>query len=175
MAMLKKKRKTRVTKKQIREMRDLRAFKKLKTNKNHIIPGPWTNIEPKVQIDTRLRKTDGPMAEILGVSIGDYLKDELWFEPGWYSIVFNVESDNIKEEVIKHGIDQYLAASEKTLNNILDSKGKKLFGTIVILQASVDNSQHDDPSHRFISCYAKTNKKSIKGFKALRKNEFKVL
>jgi len=156
-------------------MRELRESKRVKADKNCIIPGPWTNVELKVQIDARLRKITGAMSDILGVSIGSYLRDELWFEPGWYPIVFNVESDNIKEEVTKYGMDQYLAASEKTLNNILDPKGKKLFGTIVILQATVDNSQHDDASHRFISCHAKTNKKSIKGFKALRKNEYKIL
>jgi len=171
----KKKRKTRVTKKQVREMREFLASKRKKSNKNRIIPGPWTNTETKVQIGARLRKSTGVMNEILGVSIGNYLQDEMWFEPGWYPLVFNIESDNIKEEVAKHGMDQYLAASEKALNNILDSKGKKLFGTIIILQATVDNSQHDDTSHRFISCRAKTNKKSIKGFKAMRKKEYKIL
>ena len=144
--------------------------------KKKIIPGPWTEIETiiKVNADIRLNNT-GAMASILGPSRGTYLKEEYWSEKGWYPIIFNLEAKRMNTLVARHGMDQFIAASEKALNSKLDSSGKPMYGNIVILSVSVDNSQRTDKSRRFISCRAKTNNKNIPGFMARRKNEYKRL
>ena len=166
-----KKRKIRVTKKEVQEWREEK--KKNKADKKKIIPGPWTNMETDIKVKTKLRKSIG-LVESMGDAFGNYLKDQSWWEPGWYPLVFNIQSTKMKKEVYEYGIDQYLAASEIALNNVLVD-GKKKYGTIVLLKATIDHSQHEDPEHRFISCVAKTNKKSIVGFRAFRKGIFKTL
>jgi hypothetical protein len=174
MARRKKKRKTRVTKKDIEVQR-----KELKLTsaqrKKKIIPGPWTNMEHKHEVSAKMKMNKTIMSDILGPAYGNYTKDELWGEKGWYAIVFNVASNNMKGFIKKHGMDEFLAATEKSLNSQKDKSGKPLYGTLIITKMCVDNSQREDKSRRFISLRGKTNKKSIKGFRAIRKKEYVTL
>jgi len=158
-------RKIRVTKEDIQGARD--AFK-IKANKRKTSPGPWTQINPPVEVKAKLRAYNG----LMGEAYGTYPKSGLTCEKGWYIILFNVTSKSIMRDVEKHGLDNYLAACEKSLNS---PDNKKKYGTIVILQSASNNSSHEKRNHRFVSCYAKTNKKSIKGFLATRKNVYQVL
>jgi hypothetical protein len=174
-----KKRKARVTKKDIMKIKKEREANRKITSyqkKKKIIPGPWTEIETNFKVNADLRLNDtGIMAEILGPSKGAYLREEFWLEKGWYPIVFNIEAKRMNTLVNKHGMDQFLAACEKTLNEKVDKKGKPLYGKIVLLNMTVDNSQRADKSKRFISCRGKTNSKNISGFKAIRKKEYITL
>jgi hypothetical protein len=171
----KKKRKARVTKddiKRIREERKISSYKR----KNTVRPGPWTEIETDLKVNADIRlNTGGVMADILGPAKGSYLREEFWFEKGWYPIVFNIEAKRMNTLVERHGMDQFLAACEKALNNKLDRKGNPEYGKIIILNMSVDNSQRKDKTKRFISCRGKTNKKNISGFRAIRKKEYVTL
>lgn len=171
----KKKRKIRVTKKDIKRIREDRKITSYQRKKD-VKPGPWTEMETtiKVKVDMRLNTT-GVMAEILGPARGAYTREVNWLEKGWYPIVFNIEAKRIKGLVTKHGMDQFLAASEKTLNKKLDKQGKPEYGKIIILVMSVDNSQRSDKSNRFISCHGKTNKKNISGFRAMREKKYITL
>ncbi|GAH01307.1 unnamed protein product [marine sediment metagenome] len=168
----KKKRRARVTKddiKKIREDRKITSYQRKKIIK----PGPWTETETTLKVNADIRlNNDGIMASILGPAKGSYLRDEFWSEKGWYPIVFNIEAKRMNTLVARHGMDQFLAACEKTLNNKLDKKGKPMYGKIIILRMSVDNSQRKDKSRRFISCRGKTNRKEIPGFMAVRKKEY---
>ena len=164
----KKKRKTRVTKKEVERIKNYNRLTSAQSKKR-IIPGPWTNLETELKVDARLRENKTFMWETLGTCYGSYAKDELWGEKGWYSIVFNIEADDIKELVSKHGMDQFLVASEKSLNRKVDTSGKPKYGTLIINTMCVNNSQKENTSSRFVSCRGKTNKKSIKGFRAIRK------
>ncbi|KKM77955.1 hypothetical protein LCGC14_1364850 [marine sediment metagenome] len=164
----KKKRKTRVTKQQIAETR---AARKVKANKKETSPGPWTEIDPTpltVKAKLRLNKN------FIGEAYGTYprLEHAPTTKKGWYPIIFNLTSKSIKRDVEEHGLDKYVAACEKSLN--LEENMKK-YGMIVVLKVSVDHSLHEDRGHRFLSCYAKTNKKSISGFLAHRKDGYKIL
>lgn len=160
-------RKIRITKKNIEEAR---ATMNIKANKKTTSPGPWTEIDPPLKVKARLRVTNGVMGEVYGT----YPKKEhvSACEKGWYTVIFNVTSKSIMRDVEEYGLDNYLAACEKSLNS---TENKEKYGTIVLLKATVDHSLHEDRSHRFISCYAKTNRKSIKGFLATRQNEYQVL
>jgi len=161
-----KKRKTRVTKKFVDQMREEK--KNRKSKKNVIVPGPWTNIETELVIKPELHKTIG----IMGESYGSYPKSEFWGERGWYPIIINIMSSRIKQNVSEHGLDVYIAAWEKAINT---KRNKTKYGTIIILKMMIDHSIEEDENHRFISCNAKTNKKSISGFSAKRQSHFIVL
>jgi len=166
--MAKSKRKTRVTKIEIRKLQEEAKVKaKTKGKKNKIIPGPWTDIDPKFTVKASLRwgknVNQKPMR-------GTYRAEEIWGEKSWYPIIINITSKDIRAKVKKHGLEKYLAACEKSLNS---SKANiKDHGHIVLMEACVDNSQRKDDS-RFISCRGKTNKKSITGFAALRSKDGK--
>lgn len=166
-----KKRKTIASKKMIREIKEAKlkdkntsSYKKKKT----IIPGPWTEIETLAKVNVSLRENNG----LLGVCYGTYPRDSAWHEPGWYPIIFNLTSDNICADVEKYGLDEYLASCERDLNS---DKNRLIYGTVVFLQVLVDNSTNEDSERRFVSIKAKTNKKSITGFTAMRNGIYKVL
>ena len=155
--------KTRVTKRMVEE---IRTAKKVKAKKNLVIPGPWTKIETSLKINPILKITKGMMGNLLG----SYVKDAFWHEKGWYPIIFNITSDNIKEEVEKNGINNYLAACESSLIG-----EKERLGRVILLGILSDNSGKEDIEKRFISCKAKTNKKSIIGFGAIREGKYIII
>ena len=157
----KQQRKIRVTKAQVREIQEERK-KKTKGRKNRIIPGPWTEIEPGFTVSAKLRWSKTLVGDPL---LGTYVRDEMWCEKSWYPITLNVTSKDIRAKVKKHGLDNYLAAVEKSLNS---KTNVKKYGRIVILAATADHSQREEEDRRFISCRGKTNKKSISGFAAFR-------
>ena len=162
---MKQKRKTRVTKEERIQVQDQ---KKIKAKKNIIIPGPWTNLDPPFKIKPKIRLTRTPFNEIMG----SYTSYYEWGEKGWYPIAINITSADIAKKVKEFGLELYIAAWEKAINT---EENKKLYGTIVILEETVDHSQDADPDHRFISCRAKTNRKSITGFSAIRQGKYIIL
>jgi hypothetical protein len=108
----------------------------------------------------------------MGELCGTYPRKEFWSERGWYPININITSSKIKRDVLRNGIDTYMAAWEKAINT---ESNKKKYGTIIILSMCVNNSIDNDKDHRFISCEAKTNKKSISGFAAIREGKYVIL
>lgn len=165
--MAKKQRKTRVTKKQIEQAR--KPKKKPKVDKKNTKPGPWTEMNPPLEVKAKICLNQG----IIGEHYGTYpTHSPITCEKGWYPILFNLTSKSIKRDVEEHGLDNYIAACEKSLNS---DENKKKYGTIVIMKVTVDNSAHELREKRFLSCHAKTNKKSIKGFTAIRKKVYMVL
>lgn len=164
-----KKRKIKVSKKVINAIREAKKNKlSCYKNKKVINPGPWTDIKTKLEVKARLRTHDG----FIGKSNGSYIRDEFWHEPGWYPIIFNLISKSMKRDVDTYGLDEYIAACEKSLNVV---ENQKKYGHVIILKVEIDHSLDDDRNHRFISIRAKTNKKSISGFTAIRKGVYKVL
>lgn len=138
-------------------------------SKKTVIPGPWTNVETDLKIRFRLRKST---SAVTGKSkTGSYLHEQNLDERGWYEIVFNIISDDISQKVEEHGIDKYIAACEKYLNK------QEKYGKLVILRVAVDHSldYSREIENRFISVYAKTNKRNIEGFSAWRGREYKIL
>jgi hypothetical protein len=139
------------------------AIEAQKKKAKYVSPGPWTNLDTKLSIQAKLKRNK-PISSIFGEYIlGVYRpEDENLLEPT-KPISFNIVVDNLKELVSKHGIDQVLAACEKSLNSYL-YKGKKLFGDIVITHLVSDNSQRENEQDRFLSVLGKTTKKEIKLF-----------
>lgn len=166
----KKTRKTRVSKKAVKRIRE-DANKSSYTRKKTIIPGPWTNVETDIEIKPKL-KLNNSFYFKQGY-YGSYTSDHNWNEKGWYPIIINVEAENLKDLVAEHGLDNTLAAAEKALNLLKDGKSKPLYGHVIFLSWLVDKSQEEQ--NRFISVTAKTNKKSIPGFIAIRKREMVLL
>lgn len=165
-------RKTRVTKEEIKKVREAKKESSYKSKKK-IVPGPWTSRKTKIKkVNIELKESSGIMSDILGKAYGNYTNDILDGQKGWYSIVFNIQVDAKMIALIKkHGIDDFLAACEKSMTEKLDKSGKSKYGTVIFLNLSVDNSKDKG----FISIRAKTNKKSISGFRAVRKGEYIVL
>ena len=162
-----KKRKTRITKEQRIQLQE---EKKVKGKKNVVIPGPWTNLATDLKIKPEIRLTKGIVYDMYGAYTD--VDSQQWKEKGWYPIVMNSTSTDIYKKVKTHGLDQYVAAWEKAINS---DANKKIDGTIVILQVTVDHTLDADETHRFLSCKAKTNRKSIAGFSAIRKGKYTLL
>lgn len=162
-------RKTRVTKRAITAIKEAkRNAPSSSKSKRMVSPGPWTNLKTTLKVKANLRVHKG----LLGDMYGTYKRLEHWGERGWYPVIFNITSKSIQRDVAEQGIDNYMAACEKDLNS---EKNKKLYGTIILLEVGADNSQREARDQRFISCIAKTNKKSIVGFAAIRKGIYQVL
>ena len=169
--MITMKRKTRVTKEEVIAIREEKKNYNARKAKHNIKSGPWTEIDPGFKVKVNLRPVPSivpSMAEFFGA----YSDDQNWHEKGWYPIIFNIRSDDMLEKITKHGLDCFVAACEQSLCEILDDKGKQLYGDVVILEAHAANGTNKDPTKRFISCSGKTNKKSIKGFTAIRQNKY---
>lgn len=165
-------RKARVTKKEVIELREKQKKEKAVSTykrKKNIIPGPWTNIDSEVEVKVKLKENSG----VNGTpSFGSYPNTRFYpiIDPrGWYPILINITSKSIKRDVEEHGLDNYVAACEKSLNE------QKKYGSVVILQVSVDHSLDEERGRRFLSCLAKTNKKNISGFAAIRKKLYVVI
>lgn len=153
-----------------REQKEITHYQR----KTTIVPGPWTTIAADFTVDPVLvpsKSLYGALNEFTGI----YRTAADWKEKGWYPIVINITFPNIKETVEQHGLDKTLAATELALSNAKDQHNKSKYGDVVLLYVFVDHSQDPDPNHRFLSCYAKTNKKSIIGFMATRKNEVIII
>lgn len=152
--------KTRVTKKALNKARK-ELNKTSYERKKKVIPGPYTK-DTDLRVPVKLLENSSIMFSF--TYLGSYVRDMNWNEKGWYPIVFNIPYD---EGLLKeHGIDEYMAALEKSMS---DEKidNKKKYGTVVITSKVLENKEKG-----FISVRAKTNKKNISGFKAVRKNEF---
>jgi len=168
-----KQRKTRVTKEQIKAVRKDMKISSYQ-RKRKIIPGPWTEVETTFKVKPKFRANhsfyfkDQPY-------YGKYTYTHDWHEKGWYPILFNLEANNMQKLVAKHGMDKFLAATEKAFNEMKGKNNRPVYGNIIILSWSCDHSQDEDPSRRFISINAKTNKKNILGFMAFRKKEMVIL
>jgi len=164
-------RKTRITQDEVKAYREEQKREKSISNykrKKTVVPGPWTEIDSPINVKATLRENNTVSGDI---AYGTYPNPRFYpvQQKGWYPILINITSKSIKRDVEEHGLDNYVAACEKSLND----QGK--YGTIIILNVSVDHSLDDDRSKRFLSCLAKTNKKSISGFTAIRKNKYQVL
>jgi hypothetical protein len=170
-ATTKKTRKATVSKKMIKKIRE--AEKKRKSTSSYkkkktIVPGPWSNINVDFDVKASLRLNQSMLGEIYGT----YPRDESWYEPGWYPIIFNLVSKNMHADIEKHGLDKFLSACEKALNS---ADNIKKYGNIILLEVAVDKSHLENNKDRFISVRAKTNKKNISGFSAIRKGMYKIL
>lgn len=154
------KRKTRVTKEAIKEIR--KELSKTSYQRKKVVnPGPYTQ-ETNLRVPVNLLENKSFTFDF--TFMGSYVRDMNWNEKGWYPIIFNIVYD---EELLKeHGIDNFLAALEKSMSEEKINKKKK-YGTVIITNMLVENKEKG-----FISIKAKTNKKNILGFKAFRKNEF---
>ena len=164
-------RKIRVTQEEVIEIREKQKIERSISSysrKKVIKPGPWTNMDSPIKVKVTLKINKGIMEKEAYGSYPDS-KFHTNIEKGWYPILINIVTKSMKRDVEKHGIDNFLAACEKSLNE------QKKYGTVILLKASVDHSSNDDNEQRFISCLAKTNKKSISGFLAVRKKIFTVL
>lgn len=165
-------RKTRVTREEVINIRKQEKAEKAISNytrKKTIKPGPWTDRQPGFKVKVSLCKR----VSVTGVEYnGTYPKFGPGVEKGWYLILFNLTSENIKRDVEKYGLDDYLAACEKSFNK---GSNQDKYGTLILLQVASNNSVHEDSNHRFISCYAKTNKKNVAGFTAHRKEGYVLL
>lgn len=176
MSLRKKKRKTRITKQDISEARkDIKMSSYQR--KRRVVPGPWTEMETKLKIEAAMKLNNNSiMASSMGPSFGSYTnKDEIWGEKGWYPIVFNLVAPDMKETITESGLDQFLAASEKSLNEQRDATGRPKYGVVIFTRIGVDGSQREDEERRFVSIRAKTNKKNISGFRATRKKKYVTL
>ena len=162
-------RKTRVTKDDIAEARKEMKISSYQ-RKRKIIPGPWTAIETdfKVKPSFKLNKS----AWFKDSYYGAYTYTHNWYEKGWYPILFNLLEPKMQKLIKKHGMDKFIAAVEKAFNEMKGSNSKPVYGNIIILEWSCDHSNDEDPERRFISIKAKTNKKNIPGFSAIRKGKY---
>lgn len=166
------KRKTRVTKEDIAEARKEMKISSYQ-RKRKIIPGPWTGIETDFTVKPSFRLNKS--AWFKESYYGAYTYTHNWHEKGWYPILFNLVEPKMQRLVKKHGIDKFMAAVEKAFNEMKGPGNRPLYGNIIILEWSCDHSQDEDPERRFISIRAKTNRKNIEGFSAIRKKQYIII
>ena len=157
------KRKTRVTKEEIKALREQKKNYNSNKAKKMIKPGPWTNVEPPFKVKATLRPTPSVISTIPEF-LGAYRDIEAWTEKGWYPVIFNVQVPNLQKLINDYGQDLLLAAIEKSLNQ--NSKLKDLV-LLRVLSVNTTNS--------YIGIEAKTNKKSIPNFTAIRNGKYVLL
>jgi hypothetical protein len=159
-------RKTRVTKEEVRAIREAKLNAPSSSQAKRMIkPGPWTDVKTRLKVNAKLRVHRGLLGDMYGI----YRIDEKWNEKGWYPVVINITSDKILEDITKFGIDEYMAACEVSLNK------ENQYGHLILLNIFSDNSSRNSADQRFLSCYAKTNKKGVTGFAAIRQGMFKII
>lgn len=161
---MKKKRKARVTKEMAHQFAEDQKLTTAK-RKKIIVPGPWTNLDPTFTVNAAPRKHQ-PII-MTEPYFGVYREDNNWNEKAWFPISINVTFPNMPALVKEFGLDLVLAAAEKSLTE------QKIYGNLILLYVVADNSQR--PTDPFISCRAKTNKRNILGFAALRNQVLTVL
>lgn len=166
-------RQTRVTKEEVRAVRKNMKLSSYQ-RKRKIKPGPWTGKTVKFKVKPRFRANNSNYFQDRQF-YGKYTYTHNWKEKGWYPIIFNLEFDNMQKLVAKHGIDAVMIATETAFNEMKDKNSKPMYGNIILRSWSCDHSQDEDPEKRFISIEAKTNKKNIEGFIAIRGKEMLIL
>lgn len=167
-----KQRKVRVTKKAIKKIQEQNKISSA-TRKRTIIPGPWTNKTTKLKVDAFLVEHKS-ICHNIGSYNGIYSNNQDINERGWYPLFINISFPDIKNIAAKHDVDEIMTACEISLNQ-KDKTGKKRYGDLVILELASNNSQKEDEPTRFLSCKAKTNRKNITGFAAVRNGEFGII
>ena len=140
-------------------------------HKRTLKPGPYTNQTTQLKLKVSLRPTKSFYHQ--GEFLGFYRDPTNWDEKGWYPLSLNLTATNLQSAVQKHSLTDFMIAAELNLNQ--PRAGYKPYGDLVLLSVLVDNSQHPDPTHRFVSVLAKTNRKYLSGFAAVRKGLLTIL
>ena len=171
---MKRTRRTRITQQDINKIRAaVRRFNATTATKSKkiIIPGPYTNLETPLQVKVQLRPSKSIDDQAI---LGTYPNVKTWDERGWYPIFFNLITQDITQVVKQHGLDAFLAACERDLNT---KDNQKLYGKVVILKVVSDHSltEQRPVEDRFVSCYAKTTKRSIVGFWLARRGQSVII
>lgn len=157
-------RKTRITKEEIQTLREQKKNYNSSKAKKTIKPGPYTNLESPMTLEFTLRKNKSVVSTIPDY-LGAYKDDTNWNEKGWYPIILNVQIPNLKSYLDQHGPNLTTAAIEKSLNEL-----KEQLGDVIILNVLNFNLVQE-----FVGIEAKTNKKHISGFTAVRSGKYQVL
>lgn len=157
------KRKTRITKEEVQALREQKKNYNSNKAKKTIKPGPWTNVEPSFKVKATLRPTPSVISTIPDF-LGAYKDIEAWGEKGWYPVIFNVQVSNLQKMINDYGQDLLLAAIEKSLN--LNPKLKDLV-LLRVLSVNLANN--------YVGIEAKTNRKSIPNFTAIRNGKYVLL
>jgi hypothetical protein len=157
-------RKTRVTKEEIKALREQKKNYNSQKAKKTIKPGPWTDKSSTFTLETTLRKNKSIIPTIPDY-LGAYQESLDWTEKGWYPIIVNVQIPTLQIYLNKYGTDSLIVALEKSLN-----RRKQQLGDVIILKVLNFNLTQE-----FVGVEAKTNKKHIQGFTAIRGGRYLYL
>ena len=169
---LRKARKTRVSKQQVKALLAEKSIT-CTQHKRTLLPGPYTNQTTQLKLKVSLRPNQS-ISTKLGSFLGFYRDTSNWNEKGWYPLSLNLTATNLRSAVLKHSLTDFMIAAELYLNQP-DRTGHKPYGDLVLLSVLSDNSLNSDPEHCFVSVLAKTNRKYLPGFAAVRKGLLTVL
>jgi predicted house-cleaning noncanonical NTP pyrophosphatase (MazG superfamily) len=135
---------------------ELKAKKK---NKKVIRPGFWSKVETDLVVKAKLKKHIPEF--YFPPYLGKYVTHDDGYSGDGYRALVKITADRLAELIQEHGIDQVLAACEKSLNSYKNKYGRKLLGDFVICEILQEKLEEEVP---FVTCLIKTNKKRISKF-----------
>lgn len=133
-------------------------LKEKRNRKRKILPGFWTKINTSLEVQAKLQKH---ISDFGPPCIGKYITHDDGYKGDGYRALVKVTVTGLKKLLYEHGIDEVLAACEKSLNSYTNKKGKKVLGDLVIHQVQQEKLDSDPPC---IICMIKTNKNHIPKF-----------
>jgi hypothetical protein len=144
-------------------------IKAARKRKRVIRPGFWTNIETSLTVQAKLKKH---ISEVyFPPYLGKYVTHDDGYKGDGYRAMVKITVENLKRLLFEHGIDEVLAACEKSLNSYKNKYGRKVLGDVVIDEV-VQEKLGDDPP--CIICMIKTNKRRISKFMGMSKGILQV-
>jgi hypothetical protein len=125
-----------------------------------IKPGFWSNVETNLQVKAKLKKNKG-LVSCIPDFLGKYYTHNDGYKGDGYRALVRITVKNLNNLVYEYGIDEVLAACEKSLNSYKDEKKKKILGDVVIHEVVSERLEGKEP---YIACVIKTNKRHIPKF-----------
>jgi hypothetical protein len=136
-----------------------------------LFPGPWSDIKPNFTVMAKLVKNRG-LVSSLPDHLGKYVTHNDGYEGSGYRAYVKITTDNFEALVEKHGLDDVLAACEKSFNSYRNKNKRKILGDFVIEKVLYDEKSRREKD--YVPCLVKTNRKYIKKFMGTKYGELQV-
>jgi len=145
------------------------VYAEIKNRKKKIKPGFWSNIDTDLAVEAKLIKN---IPDFYFPSyLGKYITYDDGYKEDGYRALVKITTKDLKVLLYEHGIDEVLAACEKSLNLYKNKKGKKILGDVVIYDIVQEKLSDNPPC---LVCTIKTNRKRIPKFMGISNEKLQV-
>jgi hypothetical protein len=145
-------------------------LKKMRKERHIIKPGKWSSIETPLCLRAKLKKYNSFCGSFPSF-LGKYITHDDGYEGDGYRALVSIVVDNMPLLIARHGINEVLAACEKSLNSYKNGNGKKVLGNVVIMQLIDDRKEKN---YEYLTCMIKTDRKFIPKFMGMKEGTLMV-